>query len=280
MVKRGEGLLLPALVELAILMSVFGLVFLFVSTSTDTSGYFQKFYLYDTQLIGELVSHSPGVTVVTYDNIKKNPLAFDFSGGVARVSIIEGEEKIARVRGFALYDGLRVESAQIQQPYFLSFIHSGDTMRVKEIASFVKKCQITTPAYNRSTMKLAIQSAGDTTQLTAGAHQTLSLAMREENPFDRENPNVIFRIETSEGEPSAVIRYPNTVDGSFIACVFEEQLKTVTGWSAVSAIPQTSNGPLALTLEVSQKELLDGTMPLPDRIIGEAIGRTMAIYLR
>jgi len=157
-------------------------------------------------------------------------------------------------------------------------------MSVKEVASTVKECveyhDSGTGEFRVQVEKFLGGSSSSTSSLITGIDEVTEQAFRGENvEYTTDNPNVIIRVDYSEGENNVVLEPSLSSNSGYFACVLQKQIAEGTANLSVSTNRQASmSEAMELRIIVSQQQNADGTQPLPDRVLGRFIGKTLAIY--
>ena len=137
--KRGaQTLSLEVFVALAFAAVMILFMLSYVNAQSNSTGYFQKFYVKDLSLMAEVVTAAPGNVVVTYDNLRDSELTYEFEEGIVRVTT----GSITKSLAYGLYPGLSVTPNKILGARFLTFIKTGDQFFVKEDIGYLQGCSL------------------------------------------------------------------------------------------------------------------------------------------
>lgn len=292
--RRGEmSQLLLVLVQIIMLGLIMGMVYLYAAAHTDSSAYFQEFYTKDMSLLSELLVASPGITTMTYDNIRNDqPLIFEFSKSIVEVIIKKENTKrggISMQRDYGVYPRLTTPYNIIDTPYFLSFVKVGNHFAIQEASGYLRRCTLSNTAISAEELKVKLikQVRGvvqENTQILTGVHETISIGTKKISLFE-ENPNVVFTVDMQEGPNDVMINYNKNslpADNQYLACLLKGQLEAFSGtlFSVKKEGVGGTQDTIDINLDIIQETLDDGSLPLSDREIGRIIGRALVVYAR
>lgn len=256
-------------------------MFLYVADKTDSTSYFQEFYAKDMALLSDVVVASPGTLVVTYDNIKTSvPMNFSFRKGL--VKTFRYDERFGYQEPYGLYDGLTTDEHLFQSPSFLTFAKHGDRFSVQVASAYLSDCSL--GARRLGEVKPTLLKVGGTpADLRSGAHETLALGFPRPPSLKEDDANIVFTVSTTKSTRDRItIQYDDSFlpeDAQYLACVLENQFDAFTDGFEVKSEkglpPVQDKVGINLILEYSSEDVL-----LPDRVIGQVIGRGVIIYAR
>lgn len=266
--RRGQDLSLDRIIQLVIVGILVAVTFALVAQNGDSSGFFQEYYTYDMHLLSELVSASPGDLTVSYDNIREDlGLTYRFGPSVSVGSL-------ARGRSVGLHEGLTAVPREFESPYFLTWSKTASVLDVRVVSNTGESCKrvcsvdevgISIEYFNMS----VVQEADEF--ITAASIPLLSGGL----PFS-DDPNVKFVIADVlvRAEPEVLITYSGDLpDAEYVACLLQSQLADRTGFAV--RVQSGGRGDVTeIRLEVARPD----TVVLSNQVLGEVIGRTVAIY--
>ena len=266
--RRGTTNIMYEIIISLVMLGLFtATVWLYIAGHANGEAYIARFYAADLTTSAEVVNAGYGDVLLRYDNVKQNMQhTFWLQNGRIDVGKTGGTSLATGYYGKATrFDG----DSEIISPNYLVLRKAGG-FSINNAEKFNVACP--TVADKKVPLEKVSLYIDNDDARKAAAVSLASITVTDQS----DKANIRVTVKRQSGTENKIEFGPTSPDGASLACLFLQQLGSLSTIPFTANTPAQSAGDFALAITITTRQ----DVKLTDEQVGQAIGHALAVFYK